>query len=446
LTITVLSLMQFRPAANGPPTCYAGGHIDDRDFVYRYKPYSLFRQYFPSDDAGYLKHVSPSERFLNGWRLRASGGAVAQLALAETCFPLQIEIKELAASGDISAVALQHAPCKLAKGAAARLSLRGTADVPHGIRVAFLRSGDANGQVAVCEAILNREARSVSIVTQPAPHDEILIPVIWLASQPGSVTIHELRLEGPEGLPDSAPGEFYVESRINKWGYRERDIDPDQRDDVRIACLGDSFTFGQGVHVEDAFPSVLESLLNQERPSGARRIEVLNFGVLGYSTDIERLVLEQIATYFQPRIVVVTMCWNDAVSFHEEAKLMTKVGQTIPTYDLRGRIQDRGFAACIDELRAMNAFCEQRSWKLVVGIFNNTDNAEWKKLVAEVLPAMKATGVTAFDIRDELVAAGAFDRQGVVYRGDEHPNARAHAVYARKLAAAIKQAAPGQLN
>lgn len=77
----------------------------------------------------------------------------------------------------------------------------------------------------------------------------------------------------------------------------------------RIAALGDSFTFGFFVTQEETWPSVLERRLAVARPE--TRWDVLNFGVGGYSTRDEALVLEHKALAFDPELVLVGYVLND---------------------------------------------------------------------------------------------------------------------------------------
>jgi len=68
----------------------------------------------------------------------------------------------------------------------------------------------------------------------------------------------------------------------NSFGFRGPDRPPEKPDGVfRIAALGDSFIYGQGVESADSLPSQLERRLKTTRP----KVEVLNFGVPGYGVD-----------------------------------------------------------------------------------------------------------------------------------------------------------------
>lgn len=80
---------------------------------------------------------------------------------------------------------------------------------------------------------------------------------------------------------------------------------------LRVAAVGDSVTFGFGVAAEDAWPARLETLLGEWAAASSRRCEVLNFGVGGYSTRDESIVVEAKALPLQPDLVVVAYFLND---------------------------------------------------------------------------------------------------------------------------------------
>lgn len=137
-----------------------------------------------------------------------------------------------------------------------------------------------------------------------------------------------LRLWGPkndsgvlhEALPDSPrrwrlrPGaRGFVGGEpvtINSRGMRDREFAPEKPPGVvRVAVLGDSFTFGYLVRTDVTFPKVIEADLN--RRAGAPRFEVMNFGVSGYDTIQEIATLREEALALDPDLVVVAFYLND---------------------------------------------------------------------------------------------------------------------------------------
>src|SRR5437870_6304289 len=59
--------------------------------------------------------------------------------------------------------------------------------------------------------------------------------------------------------------------RSNSLGFRDREVPPKSPDRYRIAVIGDSFAWGQGVEERDRFSNLLEEFLGP-------RYEVFNFG------------------------------------------------------------------------------------------------------------------------------------------------------------------------
>lgn len=100
-------------------------------------------------------------------------------------------------------------------------------------------------------------------------------------------------------------GEFIS---INSWGMRDNEVPKDGRPGVkRIAVIGDSFTFGMGVDLEDTYVKQLERQLGAQGMS----VEVLNFGVGGYNMWQYRLVLEQKVLDFNPDLIAVGFFLDD---------------------------------------------------------------------------------------------------------------------------------------
>lgn len=97
--------------------------------------------------------------------------------------------------------------------------------------------------------------------------------------------------------------------RTNSAGYREREFDRPKPPGVyRIAFLGDSFTFGQGIREEERLSNLLEREL-KKRMGG---IEVLNFGNPGHNTADEVKVLKtDVMPEVAPDFVLLQWYVND---------------------------------------------------------------------------------------------------------------------------------------
>ena len=106
--------------------------------------------------------------------------------------------------------------------------------------------------------------------------------------------------------------------QTNSCGMRERELTLQKPvGTFRIAIIGDSFTFGWGVKEELAFPRQLEKILNNSlsRAGPDKRninnVEVLNFGVPGFSPFQAVATFEQKALDYNPDAVVLFFIEND---------------------------------------------------------------------------------------------------------------------------------------
>lgn len=97
---------------------------------------------------------------------------------------------------------------------------------------------------------------------------------------------------------------------INSWGFRDREYALEKPPGTyRVVCLGDSYTFGQGVAIEDTWERQLEGRLNDAL--APLRVEVMNFGVQAYNSRNELGMLESKALRFDPDLVLLAHLMND---------------------------------------------------------------------------------------------------------------------------------------
>ncbi len=103
-----------------------------------------------------------------------------------------------------------------------------------------------------------------------------------------------------------------VPMKTNSYGMRgDEPRSPKSNSLVRIAALGDSYTFGLGVRADEAYPEILERLLNESPANDGHHFSVLNFGVIGYCTRDEALVLRYKALAWDPEVVIIGYVLND---------------------------------------------------------------------------------------------------------------------------------------
>jgi len=102
-----------------------------------------------------------------------------------------------------------------------------------------------------------------------------------------------------------------VPIKTNDLGFRNRKIiSKKKKDAFRIVCLGASPTFGWGVNEKQVYSFQLEQLLKQKYTQ-QKEIEVINAGVIGYSSHQGLQLLKKEIIKIAPDIVTVAYVIND---------------------------------------------------------------------------------------------------------------------------------------
>ncbi len=95
--------------------------------------------------------------------------------------------------------------------------------------------------------------------------------------------------------------------RINSDGLRDREHSKEKPPNtLRIAVLGDSFAEAMQVELESAFWRIMERELSECPTMADATVEAINFGVSGYGTAQEIMVLRYRAWDYEPDIVVLS--------------------------------------------------------------------------------------------------------------------------------------------
>ena len=102
----------------------------------------------------------------------------------------------------------------------------------------------------------------------------------------------------------SKTNEWDVFYNINSFGLRGEEVELTKN---KILVLGDSFTFGIGVNLNQTFPELLKKKINGH----GKNIEVVNAGVISYSPVLEYLFLKQKISTFKPSLVILNFDMSD---------------------------------------------------------------------------------------------------------------------------------------
>ena len=297
------------------------------------------------------------------------------------------------------------------------------------------------------KALLPQSQRIPGLIVQFRPHSRFKI-------------IYD---SNPDGYFDS---DNSVSFRINNYGFRGPDYGMKKPAGAkRIILLGDSFVMGDGVREEDTLSSQLEKELRKDIPQA----EVLNFGVSGWNTRSEIVYLGTVGLKFQPDLVIVVYVLNDAVfATGPPPDLRKEYQRTLGNSLLRqSRVADylyTGVEKYFFSRRYLKALLDspqqyEKAWsrtfenldtgsritkgagaKYVVCLFpflyQLNDQYPLKPLHAYVRDHCSAAGIPFLDLLDAY--QGQNHVKLWVHPTDQHPNAMAHGIAARRLAEFIR--------
>lgn len=267
-----------------------------------------------------------------------------------------------------------------------------------------------------------------------------------VGGSPATFEFGDVRLWSADDVHANTPEpvRHAVTYKINSAGFRDSNhpIEPPPGT-FRIACLGDSVTFGQGVHEEDTFVRRLEANLNSRFPNG--NFETMNFGVCGYSTKQERKCYEKLVANYKPHLVLITMIHNDNMSYSEEERLGLHGKPTLGE-GLLGSIEQQvrqsagstGYQVCVDEVLKLKELCDGAGTRLVVLLFRDTDYSNWKEMEETVTSGLAGSGVPILNLKDKL-AVIPFTAISVLPDVDGHPNEISHGIAATEIAQFLEQ-------
>ena len=143
-------------------------------------------------------------------------------------------------------------------------------------------------------------------------------------------------------LRPGARGWFQIEGRswvaVNREGMRDREHAIHKPPGTfRIAVLGDSMSEALQVPMERNFSSVLERRLQGCPALGGRRPEALNFGVSGYGTAQEFILLRERVWKFEPDLILLAVFPGNDIRNNSPA---LNHESSVPYYRLRqGKLQ-----------------------------------------------------------------------------------------------------------
>ena len=274
---------------------------------------------------------------------------------------------------------------------------------------------------------------------------------------------------------EMAPGKekvYWEDVIVRTNSYGMRDYEPLKGESgslKRIVVLGDSYTFGMEVQVEEAYPLLLEKQLNESPAGRDVQYDVLNFGVIGYSTLEEAYVLKHKALRWNPEVVVIGYVLNDpevdpvqniSAYFQEPhwwqySHLLRMIARVRNNWEVnrlgggdyyRYLHAKRGpkWAGVVRAFDQIEALVSDRGIKILVVIFPSIYGKEWGgwagswadypygEIHKQVSDLATQHGFDVVDLYD--VYSSYQPSEVVLAPWDEHPNRFAHALAAQVIA------------
>ena len=271
--------------------------------------------------------------------------------------------------------------------------------------------------------------------------------------------------------------------RSNGLGFREREVGPREAGVGRIAVVGDSFAFGQGIPEEDRFSNRLEAMLARDAPD--RRFEVLNFGFPGANTVDEVKTVRDVVLPAQPDFVLLQWYLNDVegrgyAGYPQAWRLIPSDrvsgwlhGHSALYYFARTawkRLQERlgwvqsyedflvqrfedadspSSRAADADLRQLIALCREAGKPLAIALFPTLGGLERLDFVRDrALAICRETSTPCLDLKPALLPRK--DEPGMrASRLDSHPGPRANEIAAEEIYAFLEPrwfATPGAVS
>jgi hypothetical protein len=256
-------------------------------------------------------------------------------------------------------------------------------------------------------------------------------------------------------------------ARINSAGFREREFtDAKPPGTYRIAVVGDSFTYGNGIRQEDRYSDLMQAQL-------PTHFEVLNFGQPGANTPEHRHRVEMLLPQIHPDFVLLQWYVNDTEdddstgrpTFHpllpfrglhswfsehsafytianmQWAETQVLAGMTVsyPEY-LKRRLGDPNSRDSQLDRRLLNELiemCKRAGVPVGIVLFPDTaasmeDGYPFGYLHQRVLDVCAEQNITCLDLRKDFSQVK--ERQSLwANQLDHHPSARANAIAAGKI-------------
>lgn len=197
--------------------------------------------------------------------------------------------------------------------------------------------------------------------------------------------------------------EFVCEAINNSLGFRDREFDLNKRAKLRVIAIGDSFTFGWGVNIEQSWPKVLESNLRSQ----GYDVEIANLGEPGASPFHYAGMAERAVPLFKPDLIIVGVLQGDDLTQLAQpppkSQRMTKARQVGIVKRILWRLYPYSLSVIEGERKLQPL---RGAWKAdgqrVIDELNPEERMRFEKLDSEVQQLLRNGEINPFLLHDAL--------------------------------------------
>jgi hypothetical protein len=209
--------------------------------------------------------------------------------------------------------------------------------------------------------------------------------------------------------------QYSVTYSLNALGCRGHDYAiPRPHGRGRILVLGNSTAFGVGVHEADTFAARLERSLAGVPARAGSGYDVINCGTRGYGTREQRLFYEQIASRYEPDVLLLTMTDADNLSRRDELRLgyqyeHAKYESLLLSARMLRYARHEGrrpydYSGVQREVSVLAGASNSHGTRLVVVLFGSADlSLHWTEFTRTVAGKLGESDIPALDLGPALV-------------------------------------------
>lgn len=192
--------------------------------------------------------------------------------------------------------------------------------------------------------------------------------------------------------------EFTFTADINRLGFRDREFALTKGPGKRILAIGDSFTYGWGVGVEQSWPKLLEAGLREL----GRDVEVANLGQPGASPVVYAQTAARAIPLLKPDLIIVGVTQGDDLAQLKREDGPPPAGHVAGGQDAASQPGQGGATelagAIIGRLYPNFLFLLRRR-----AVSRQSVNVEWKAQAERVLQTLTPEERARFDRLDQEV-------------------------------------------